>query len=276
MLVACYDNSTRENVVSRWNRLRRKTHYFTLFSWWDRVVGLLVTAAVVGLLIYSKEWDWLKTFWPYLIVFLGWVPWMARMWKWFWKARRVASNVRVLKPHVGSLRRLLMRFPKRDIDGQPLPESQRTDDRFELLAKLQGLLKTLGCEGMLVIVDRVDEPHLIIGSVDRMRAFIWTMLDNKFLKQPGIGLKLLLPRELVDYIQREDHDFYQRARLDKQNMVPSLEWTGQALYDLANGRIKSCGTNGKQPSLRALLDERISDERLIDAFRALRVPRHLF
>jgi len=276
VLTACYDNSTRENVVSRWSRLRRKLHYHTLTSLWDRALGVLVTAAVIGLLVYSQQWDWIKTPWPYLIVALGWLPWLARMWKWFWVARRVARNVRVLKPHVGSLRRLLMRFPKRDIDGQPLPEHARTDDRFELLAKLQGVLRSLGCEGIVVLVDRVDEPHLITGSVDRMRALVWSMLDNKFLKQPGIGLKLLLPRELNDFIQREDRDFYQRARLDKQNLVPSLEWTGQALYDLANARIKSCGASGKQPTLRSLLDDSITNERLIDSFRALRVPRHLF
>jgi hypothetical protein len=276
MLVACYDNSSRENVVARWSRLRRKLRYRSWLAWWDRIVGLLVTVAVIAALFYTQEWDWIKTPWPYAIVALGWAPALARLWKWYWKARRIGRNVRVLKPHVGSLRRLLMRFPKRDIDGQPLPENQRTDDRFELLAKLQGVLKSLGCEGIIVLVDRVDEPHLITGSVDRMRAFIWTMLDNKFLKQPGVGLKLLLPRELSDYLQREDRDFYQRARLDKQNMVPSLEWTGQALYDLANARIKSCGVNGKQPTLRSLLDDRITDERLIDSFRALRVPRHLF
>jgi hypothetical protein len=109
-----------------------------------------------------------------------------------------------------------------------------------------------------------------------MRAFVWSMLDNKFLKQPGLGLKLLLPRELADYMHREDRDFYQRARLDKQNMVPSLEWSGQALYDLANARIRSCGAGGKQPTIRSLLDDSITEERLIDAFRALRVPRHLF
>jgi hypothetical protein len=276
LLVACYDNSSRENVMARWGRIRRKLGYQTWFSWWDRVLGVLVTAAVVGITIYSERWDWLVTPWPYVIVALGWLPWMARLWKWFWKARRVANNVRVLKPHVSSLRRLLMRFRKRDIDGQPLPETQRTDDRFELLAKLQGVLRSLGVEGILVLVDRVDEPHLITGSVDRMRALVWSMLDNKFLKQPGIGLKLLLPRELADFMQREDRDFYQRARLDKQNMIPSLEWTGQALYDLANARIRSCGTNGKQPNIRSLLEDSITNERLIDAFRALRVPRHLF
>jgi hypothetical protein len=276
LLVACYDNSTRENVVSRWSRLRRKTGYNTWGSWWDRLLGVVVTIAVAAVILYWRQWDWLRTPWPYAIAVVGWLPALARLWKWHFVARRIARNVRVLKPHAASVRRLLMRFPKRDIDGQPLPESQRTDDRYELLAKFQGVLKSLGCDGVVVLVDRVDEPHLITGSVERMRALVWSMLDNKFLKQPGLGLKLLLPRELVDYTQREDRDFYQRARLDKQNMIPSLEWTGEALYDLANARIRSCGVDGQQPQLRSLLDDSITDQRLIEAFRSLRVPRHLF
>jgi hypothetical protein len=276
LLVACYDNSTRENVVARWSRLRRRMGYYTWQSWWDKLVGTAVTLAVVGTILYWRRWDWLATPWPYAIAAAGWLPALARLWKWHFVARRIARNVRVLKPHTASVRRMLMRFPKRDIDGQPLPESQRTDDRYELMSKFQGVLKSLGCDGVMVLVDRVDEPHLITGSVERMRALVWSMLDNKFLKQPGIGLKLLLPRELVDYAQREDRDFYQRARLDKQNMIPSLEWTGEALYDLANARVRSCGIEGRQPELRSLLDESISDQRLIDAFRALRVPRHLF
>jgi len=148
--------------------------------------------------------------------------------------------------------------------------------RYELLAKFQGVLKSLGSDGVVVLVDRVDEPHLITGSVERMRALVWPMLDNKFLKQPNFGLKMLLPSELVAYIEKEDRDFYQRARLDKQNMIPSLEWSGESLYDLANARVKSCGTNGSQPKLRDLLDDSITDGRLLEAFRTLRVPRHLF
>ena len=276
VLAACYDNSTGEGVASRWSRLARRIGFHTWYMWWDRVLGAAVTVAVIAAVIYWRQWSWLATAWPCLIVAAGWLPWLARFWKWHFTARRIARNVRVLRPHVASLRRVLMRFPKRDIDGQPLPESQRTDDRYELLAKLQGVLKSLGCEGVVVLVDRVDEPHLITGSVERMRDLIWSMLDNKFLKQPGMGLKLLLPRELADYLHREDRDFYQRARLDKQNMIPSLEWSGEALYDLANARIRSCGVNGKAPALRTLLDESITDQRLVDAFRLLRVPRHLF
>ena len=138
------------------------------------------------------------------------------------------------------------------------------------------MLKSLGCDGVVVLVDRVDEPHLITGTVERMRDLVWSMLDNKFLKQPGLGLKLLLPSELVDYLQKEDRDFYQRARLDKQNMIPSLEWSGESLYDLANARVRCCGDGNQQPTLRSLLDDSITDQRLIDAFRWLRVPRHLF
>jgi hypothetical protein len=87
---------------------------------------------------------------------------------------------------------------------------------------------------------------------------------------------MLLPAELFAYVEKEDRDFYQRARLDKQNMIPSLEWTGESLYDLANARVRSCGTGGHQPSIRDLVDPAVSDGRMVEAFRSLRVPRHLF
>jgi hypothetical protein len=276
LLAACYDNSLAESSWSRWRRLRRKLRFFTWWNGWDQWLGWLVLAAVAATIMYFQQWPWLQTAWPYVIAALGWVPLAARWLKWHFAARRIARNVRVLKPAVSSLRRTLMRVAPRDIDGQPLPVSQRTDDRYELLSKFQDVLKSLGSGGVLVLVDRVDEPHLITGSVERMRSLVWSMLDNKFLKQPGFGLKLLLPAELVAYLEKEDRDFYQRARLDKQNMIPSLEWSGESLYDLANARIRSCGVDGQQPRLRDLLDDSISDQRLVEAFRTLRVPRHLF
>jgi hypothetical protein len=101
------------------------------------------------------------------------------------------------------------------------------------------------------------------------------MLDNKFLKHPGLGVKLMLPAELKYFVDREDRDFSQRARLDKQNMVPSLAWTGEALFDVANARLRACASNGKMPNVQEFFDESISHDRLLDAFRGLRVPRHL-
>ena len=63
--------------------------------------------------------------------------------------------------------------------------------------------------------------------------------------------------------------------------MPSLEWTGEALYDVANARIRPAptqrrATEGRGPTLRDLFDESITERRLIDALRGLRVPRHLF
>jgi hypothetical protein len=229
LLAACYDNSLRETFQSRWYRLRRKLHYWPWSSWAIRLFGLAVTAATAGVIIYYKNWDWLKTPWPYIAVAAGWAPWLWQVLRWWWRAFGVSRNLRSVNRDAHPLRQVFMQFRGRDIRNQPLPGHQRTDDRYELLYKFQGLLKTLGFTGIIVLVDRVDEPHLMNGSLENMRGLVWSMLDNKFLKQPGLGLKLLLPIELAAYVDKEDRDFYQRARLDKQNMVPSLEWTGQSL-----------------------------------------------
>ena len=161
------------------------------------------------------------------------------------QAYGVSKNLRCVTRDVNPLRQVFMQFSGRDINGQPLPNRRRTDDRYELFYKFQGVLKALGFDGVIVLVDRVDEPHLMGGSLENMKAFVWSMLDNKFLKQPGLGLKLLLPIELSEFVEHENHDFFQRARLDKQNMIPSLEWTGQSLHDLANARVAACAAKNE-------------------------------
>lgn len=276
LLAACYDRSLAEAPRRRWHRLRRKLRLRTWRARWTAALGFLVTAAVLALIVGSQEWSWFGTPWPYLAVAAAWLPWLARAAKWTWRAMRVARNLRVIKREVNPLRQVLTNFTSDQLAGQPLPERERTDDRFELLVKLQGVLSGLGFSGIVVLVDRVDEPHFVNGSAERMRSLLWSMLDNKFLKHPGLGFKLLLPIELSYFIDREDRDFYQRARLDKQNLVPSLEWTGEALYDVANARLKACAVNGRAPTLRDLFDESVDDRRMITALRTLRVPRHLF
>lgn len=276
LLAACYDQSLDEAARHRWNRLRRKLRFHTWTARADMALGAVVTLAVAAVIVAQRRWDWLGTPWPYLIVAAGWAWHAWRTWKWFWKARGVTRQLRVLHHEINPLRQILMHFSADTIVGQPLPLHPRTDDRYELLAKLQGVLRALGFAGIIVLVDRVDEPHLVNGSAEHMRALIWPLLDNKFLKHHGLGLKLLLPVELEYFVEREDRDFYQRARLDKQNMVPSLAWTGEALYDVANARLRACAVDGASPTLRDLFDDSITDRRLIDALRDLRVPRHLF
>ena len=276
LLAACYDQSTAETTEQRWHHLRRKLGFSIWRTKWDWAVGIAVTLVVLAVIVGWSRWSWLTHVWAYLVMAAGWTPRLWRLLKWWWKARRIIRNTRPLNHNTNMLRRILMNLSGSAIVAQPLPELQRTDDRYELLTKLQGVLRSLHFEGILVLVDRVDEPYLINGSTDLMRALLWPMLDNKFLKHPGIGVKLLLPIELEHLIDREDRDFHQRARLDKQNLIRSLAWTGQSLYDVANARITACATGGSSPVLGDLLDDSIDERRLMDAFASLRVPRHMF
>jgi hypothetical protein len=277
LLAACYDQSTAENLLQRWRRLRQKLRFSTWRSKWDWAVGIAVTLAVLGFLVAWGNWSWFAHWLPYVLIAAGWAPRVGRLLKWWYKAWRIARNTRVLNRNTNLLRKVLMSFPGGQIVGQPLPAWQRTDDRYELLSKLQGVLRSMRMDGILVLIDRVDEPYLINGSTELMRALVWPMFDNKFLKHPGLGLKMLLPSDLERLIDRESRDFHQRARLDKQNLIRSLSWTGHSLFDMANARIAACAgeQSASAPKLTDLFDG-VDQRRLIDALAALRVPRHLF
>lgn len=279
LLAACYDQSTSNTYAGRWDSLRKTLGFFSWQSWIPLVTGIVGTLLTLGLvyLLFFKL-DANKTVWGTIcgIVFVGfWWPFLWRLLKFRWLAWKVHHRVRVGNRDTNSLWQTLLHFSTTEVANQPLPRKDSTDDRYEMLMKLQSILTTLGYKGILVLVDRVDEPHLINGSAELMKGLVWPMLDNKFLKHPGLGVKLMLPIELTRFIEREDRDFYQRARLDKQNMIPSFEWTGQALYDVTNARIRACAAPGAQPSLRGMISSNISDPRLIEALRSLRVPRRV-
>src|SRR5262249_34996284 len=149
----------------------------------------------------------------------SWLPCIGRFAKFTWRAWQISRATRVLHHAINPLRRILMNFPHAQLVGQPLPIGQQTDLRYQLLEKLQSALRTMHFEGIIVVVDRVDEPYLINGSSSLMQTLVWPMLDNKFLKHHGLGVKLLLPIELEHAVDRQERDFHERARLDKQNLV---------------------------------------------------------
>jgi hypothetical protein len=280
LLAACYDQSTAETFYGRWQQLRKRLRFGTLAARWPFLLGCAWSAIgllAVAALFAHGHGDLLRPLWLYLLLIIGgWIPWVWQLWNRHWLARSILRHQRVGNRDTSSLRRALQHILPSELSGQPLPNKDRTDDRYELLLKFQALLRRLKFSGVLVLVDRLDEPHLINGSAELMKAVLWPLLDNKFLKHPGLGLKLMLPMELTRYIEREERPFYERARLDKQNLIPSFAWSGEALFDVASSRLQACALEGHQPALRELFDASLSEQRLIETFRTLRVPRHLF
>ena len=279
LLAACYDQSTGETFPSRWKTLRRLVGYRAWRGLGPLALGFIATLVMtvaLGMSFSRGSLAWAGAWWPWLLVAAAWMPWGVRRTRATWTAWRIVCGMRTGNRTVGPLAAALARMPLVDLAGQPLPAIARSDDRYELLAKLQGILSALGYVGMVVIVDRLDEPHLINGAAERMKQVIWPMLDNKFLKSPSMGFKLLLPIELYRFIEREDEQFNQRARLDKQNLVPSLEWSGETLYDIASTRVKAASVGTPPATLSQLFESEVDQRRLLDGLRSLRVPRQLF
>jgi len=241
------------------------------------VVWTVAMVGLIGGLWWTAQLGTTSVLWVLPILILLGVGTYA--WRWLrcqWLAMGVRRHMRVGKREISSLRKVLLQIPPKELASQPLPRYDRTDDRYELLQKFQLLIGQLGFAGVIVLVDRVDEPHLTGGKSDLMRRFVWPLLDNKLLKHPGLGFKLMLPQELYRDTERESREFHERARLDKQNVIPSFAWTGESLYDLVQARLRACAAEGTQVEPKQLFADSVSYQRLLDVFQSLRVPRHLF
>lgn len=278
LLAAFYDRSTHVSVQSRWTTLRRKLRFSNWKTWWELATGAGVSLALFGLLAQLGYLNQFGSWWVWAVLVIAWAPFLWKQGRLAWLGWKVKRQLRVLDRQVNPLREILSGFEARDLGGQPVPARERSDDRYELLGKLLAILKVLGFDSVTILVDRVDEPHLINGSPTRMKAFLWPMFDNKFLKLAGLGFKLLLPIEVSFFLAKEDKEFYERSRLDKQNLIRSLEWTGESLYDLANDRIRAGNPQGQPGAsrLKTWFDDSITEPELVSTLARLRVPRHLF
>jgi hypothetical protein len=191
--------------------------------------------------------------------------------------RRIRRQIRVIprshRSYAFSLRQL--RPTLRDHSALPLTDSD--EQRYAALQRLRRVLGGFGYAGIIVVIDRVDEPTLIGGDPDRMRSVIWPLLSNKFLQQDGVGIKMLLPTELRHAILKESSAFFQNARLDKQCLVERLSWSGAMLYDLCNARLEACRNPGAGPiTVMDLFSEEVTRRELLDALEQLHQPRDAF
>lgn len=164
------------------------------------------------------------------------------------------------------------------------PTSDAPETRYTLLDRLRRAMVSLGYSGVVVVIDRVDEPPLISGDMDRMKAVIWPLLNNRLLQLEGIGVKMLLPIELRHALYKESNSFFQEARLDKQGFVDRLSWSGATLYDLCNSRLRACTKAasvglqlpGAGLNLIDLFAEDVSLNDLTEALEHMHQPRDAF
>ncbi len=280
LLACCYDQSTASTFDGRWRQLRRSLGYRNWVAYVDFVVMILWFIAMLALTLWlwnqGTIGDTTALILGPLLVLPGILPFWIRWARCHLAALGIHRHLRVGKRELGPIRRVLLRIPPRELASQPLPRYDRTDDRYELFNKFQGLLERLGFAGTVVLMDRVDEPHMTGGHPELMRRFVWPLLDNKLLKHPGLGFKLMLPKELYRDVEREGREFHERSRLDKQNVIPSFQWSGESLYDLTNARMTACTAEGKKIEPKDLFVDAVSYQRLLTVFQSLRVPRHLF
>ncbi|RLS56818.1 MAG: hypothetical protein DWH91_05770 [Planctomycetota bacterium] len=278
LLAAIYDHNRDLAARTRWKQLQSKLR----FSSWGRCLVLLysalASAAVAGIgYWWGQGWSGLANKWVLALLVGCWLPFAWYQLRLLWNAWKIKRQVRIVDHETSTLRATLAKFNPSEFVGQPLPRASRGDDRYEMIIKLQAVLRTLGFTSMVVLVDRVDEPHLINGAPERMRDLIWPLFDNKFLKHPGLAFKLLLPAAVSSYLSKEEKEFYERSRLDKQNLIRDLSWSGQALFDIVNDRIRACAKLSEKPvSVRDFFASTITDPELISIFDRLRAPRHLF
>ncbi|MFO0858214.1 MAG: hypothetical protein U0640_12760 [Phycisphaerales bacterium] len=192
-------------------------------------------------------------------------------------AHKVKKQIRVLPRGDLSYAKSLRLLPHSLRDPANLPMTDADTPRYHCFDRLKRVLKCFGYTGMIIVVDRVDEPTIVAGDPDRMRAIVWPMLSNKFLQQDGVGIKLLLPMDLHHALMRESNAFFQEARLDKQHLVEELAWTGPMLYDLCDSRLNSCRVpEAGHLDVLSLFAEDVTRQDILEALDKVRQPREAF
>lgn len=191
--------------------------------------------------------------------------------------RRIRKQHRVSSRAEESYARSLVHIDAAHLQPANLPLTDSDEQRYAMLERLRGVLAAIGYTGMIVVVDRIDEPTLISGDGGRMKSVIWPLLNNKLLQQSGIGFKLLLPIELRYALLKESSAFFQEARLDKQHLVDRLTWSGAMLYDLCDARLQACRAPDVEPiSLTDLFADDVTQQDLVDALDQMHQPRDAF
>lgn len=191
--------------------------------------------------------------------------------------RKLARHVHVLERHASSYAQSLFMLPTELLSAGSLPIDSGDESRYVMFDRLRRIAPVFGHRAIIIVVDRIDEPTVISGDPDRMRRIAWPLFSSTFLQVEGFGVKLLLPLELRHALFRESSAFFQEARLDKQNLIEQLSWTGSTLYDLCTERLRICRDEPAEPiALADLFDDEVTRRDVVDALDQMRQPRDAF
>jgi len=193
------------------------------------------------------------------------------------RSRRLRRQVRVSNRSESSYASSIRQLPPGWRPSTLLPSGESEEVRLQQLSRLVRVVRVFGYESLVVVVDRVDEPPIIQGDPERMKAVIWPLLSNRFLQTEGVAFKLLLPIELRHQLMRESATFFQDARLDKQSMIEQLAWSGVSLYDLATQRLTACQALDASPAqLADIFASDVTPQHLCEVLEQMRQPRDAF
>lgn len=295
LLAALYDQPRSDTVLSRWGKLRNALRLRMLpplpyLRYIASALTIVFLLCFIGLKLFSEPAGWVEILaWITGIGAVGgWCAWAYSRYVMLKLATHICREVLAVDRDARQVMNTLLDFKGSDLVGQPWPTpgvAGAHNSRFEFTHKLLRVLEQFGYHGIIVLIDRVDEPSLITGQAPRMKAVIWPLFDNKFLQQQRVGIKMLLPIELRYELNRESADFFQEARLDKQNMVDRLTWSGATLYDICTNRMRAClrppaQDNGdsinREITLRDLFTEEVTRQMLVEALDQMHQPRDAF
>ena len=214
---------------------------------------------------------------------LGWAAVLVKTlgvdrWRTARFARRLRDEMHALPRETAALAASLRHVDRGMLSPATMPVGDNAAaQRYGMLDRLRRVLSRFGYTGLLVLIDRVDEPALIAGDPDKMRAVMWPLFNAKFLQQDRLGVKMLLPIELRHALFRESASFFREARLDKQSLVERLTWTGPMLYDLCESRLNACrDPDADHLPLIDLFAEDVNKQDVIDALDQMHQPRDAF
>jgi hypothetical protein len=284
-LAILYDQPRQAQTRGRWKRLKKMLKAGTPWNRATHGVTTLLFAALgiiaAGFRQFQEEPAW---YWQVaalaggagFLFFGGW--WVFQAARNGLRAMRVRRDIRTVTHSNAETAEKIWDLPESAVKIQPIPARNDNDSRFELTHRLLRVFEEIGFGSLIVLIDRIDEPVMINSDSERMKLFIWPTLNNKFLQQEQFGVKMLLPIELGQRLAGESSEFKRQARLDKQNLINPLKWTGATLYDLCTARFRSCQKKegSRIEHLKELFQDDVSDEDLIEALDQMHQPRDAF